>query len=127
MLIKNKDEFELYPYRVRYYQNGEEIEQWALPSKQWWTDFANKWGHTEIIEFIEVTLTQEQLARYREIKKLNTPEGFRESFIDYILNGAFPEGVNHPLRNLQMQKITDVSANYLVDLDFRLSSIELGI
>ena len=87
MLIKDGDCFRLYPWKVRYRQHGQEIEQWALPSKQWWTDFAAKWEHTEIIEFVEMELTEEQLARASEIEQLPMDEGFREICIDYIIGG----------------------------------------
>jgi hypothetical protein len=82
---------ELVPLKVRYIQYGEEIEQWALPNKQWWLDFEQKWEHTTIIEFIEVSLTADQLARYEQIKYFQ--DGWTNFYTDYILEGKFPEPV----------------------------------
>lgn len=103
MLTKKGNSFELYPYKVRYTQRGEEHEQWALPNKKWWTDFADRWEHTEILEFIEVELTEEQLARYEQIK-YDIPEAFREICIEYILEGKFPDGIAYPLTKIQLLK-----------------------
>ena len=140
MLIKDGDCFRLYPWKVRYRQHGQEIEQWALPSKQWWTDFAAKWEHTEIIEFVEIELTEEQLARASEIEQLPMDEGFREICIDYIMGGVFPEGINHPLRDLQIQKENQeqgielsereiqeiIQGQEISDLDIRVLTLETG-
>lgn len=104
MLRKEGEYLKLYPWKVKYTQHGIEYEQWALPSKEWWTDFADKWEHTEIVEFVEVELTNEQLARAEEIEQLRIDEGYRDICIDYILHSQFPEGPDHPLRQLQLQK-----------------------
>ncbi len=101
MLISKGNRFELYPYKVKYVQHGEEKENWALPSKEWWTNFAEKWEHTEIVEFVEVELNEEQLSRYEQINH-GMPEAFRSVCIDYVLIGKFPEGVAHPLIKLQL-------------------------
>ena len=140
MLIKDGDCFRLYPWKVRYRQHGQEIEQWALPNKEWWTDFADRWEHTEILEFIEVELTEEQLARVTEIEELPMSEGFRGICIDYIVDGVFPEGINHPLRNLQVQKENQeqgielsereiqeiIQGQQLSGLEIRILTLELG-
>ncbi len=129
MLIKDGDCFRLYPWKVRYRQHGQEIEQWALPSKEWWTDFADRWEHTEILEFIEVELTEEQLARFEEIKDM--PEDFMEMYIEYILTGNISNEVelptNHPFQIIKLRKIDGQNTDYLVDIDFRLSMTELGL
>ena len=140
MLIKKGNRFELYPHKVKYIQHGKEIEQWALPNKEWWIDFADKWEHTEIIEFTEVELTEEQQARVTEIEELPMSEAFRGICIDYILNGVFPEGINHPLRDLQIQKENQeqgidlsereiqeiIQGQQMSDLDIRVLMLELG-
>lgn len=139
MLIKKGNRFELYPHKVKYIQRGEEYEQWALPNKEWWEDFANKWEHTEIVEFTEIELTEEQLARYEQIK-YDIPEAFREICIDYILDGVFPEGINHPLKQLQVQKENQqqgielsereiqeiIQGQEISDLDIRVLTLEGG-
>ena len=140
MLIKKGNRFELYPHKVKYIQRGEEYEQWALPNKEWWIDFADKWDHTEIVEFTEVELNEEQLARVTEIEELPMSEGFRGICIDYIVDGVFPEGINHPLRNLQVQKENQeqgielsereiqeiIQGQQLSGLEIRILTLELG-
>ena len=96
MLIKKGDRFELYPYRVRYIQHGQEHEQWALPSKQWWEDFASQWGHTEIIEFTEVELNEEQLERLAVLPG-SIPDSHVDQLIDFVLEGSLPRELSHPL------------------------------
>lgn len=91
--------------KVKYMQNDKEITQYVgSEDKQWWLDFEEKWEHTEIIEFIPVEPTQEQVDRLEEINQLNIPDGFGSMLSDYVENGTFPEGFNHPLRNLQVYK-----------------------
>ena len=126
MLVKKGNRFELYPHKVKYIQHGKEIEQWALPSKEWWTDFAEKWEHTEIIEFEEVGLTEEQLERFEDVKT-GIPEAFASDCVDYILEGTFPDGVTHPLRQLEIKNQQTEQDSYLIDQDFRLSMIEMEV
>ena len=126
MLIKDGDCFRLYPWKVRYRQHGQEIEQWALPSKEWWTDFADRWEHTEIIEFVEVELTEEQLERAEEIEDMPLDEGYRSMAIDYILHGVFPEGVTHPLRSLQIYKEQQRQDKDIADAFYEIIMMDLG-
>ena len=116
MLKKVGSGFELYPYKVKYTQRGEEIEQWALPSTEWWDDFASKWNHTEIVQFTEITITPEQQARFDEINELGISEGFEDVLVDYILNGFFPEDIKHPLRDLQIKKEKEELTGVIDDL-----------
>lgn len=124
MLVKNDSGFLLYPWKVRYIQDGQEIEQWALPSKEWWTEFAQNWENTEIIEFIEAELTEEQLARFEDLNQLNIPEGHRNVCIEYIMTGIFPEGIDHPLRLLQIQKENQALGIEISERE--IENIELG-
>lgn len=101
MLRKQGSRFVLYPYKVKYTQRGETYEQWALPNKEWWEDFADRWEHTDIIEFIEIELTEEQQKRFSKVE-YGISEGFVSECIEYILEGKFPEGFNHPLLNVQL-------------------------
>ncbi len=126
MLIKDGDCFRLYPWKIRYRQHGQEIEQWALPNKQWWTDFAAKWEHTEILEFIEVELTEAQLERAAEIEAMPLDEGYRSMAIEYILHGVFPEGVTHPLRSLQIYKEQQRQDKDIADAFYEIIMMDLG-
>ena len=92
-------------HKVKYLQHGEEIIQYVMSEgHEWWIDFEEKWEHTEIIEFIPVEPTEEQLGRFEEINQLNIKEGFGGELSAYVEFGIFPEGINHPLKFLQDTK-----------------------
>ena len=102
MLYRNGNQWDLCPYKVRYTQYGEVLEQYTH-DKQWWIDFAEKWEHTNIIEFIDMKYTDEQKARLEEIK--NIPEGFGVICSDYVKDGSFPtDWADHPLQLIQLRK-----------------------
>lgn len=91
--------------KVKYMQNDKEITQYVgSEDKQWWLAFEEKWEHTEIIEFIPVEPTQEQVDRLEEINQLNIPDGFGSAINSYVEKELFPEGYTHPLGNLKLQK-----------------------
>ena len=115
--------------KVRYIQHGEEITQYVgSEGHDWWVDFEQKWAHTEIIEFIPVEPpTEEQLKRLEEVNQLNIPDGFVYECSQYVEFGIFPEGVNHVLRPIQIMKQQDEQDEYLIDSDFRLSLLEMGV
>ena len=106
MIVRKGKQWHMYPHEVKYTQHGEQYEQWALPNKQWWINFAEQWEHTEIIEFTEVDLTEEQLARFEEIKDM--PEDFSELYENYILTGDtsndFELRTNHPFNIIRLRK-----------------------
>lgn len=104
MIYRRSNQWVLYPYKVKYIQNNEEFEQWALPNKDWWIDFADKWEHTSIVEFIDVELSSEQLERYYEIQFM--PEDFHNEYINYIETGVVLNNIpeNHPLRLLKLKQ-----------------------
>lgn len=128
MIYFKNNQWHICKEKVKYIQHGEEIEQYVgSEGHDWWVDFEQKWEHTDIIDFIPVKPTAEQLQRLEEVNSLNISEDFRELVENYVVNAVFPDGVNHPLIDLQIKKENDVLAYYMIDLDFRLSSMELGI
>lgn len=128
MLFYKNGKWHVCSEKVRYIQHGEEITQYVgSEGHDWWVDFEQKWEHTEIIEFIEVKPTQEQISRYNEVLQLNIPEGYGGELSCYVEFGIFPEGFNHILRPIQILKQQDEQDAYLVDNDFRLSLIEMGV
>ena len=128
MLFYKNGKWHVCSEKVRYIQHDEEIEQYVgSEGNQWWVDFEEKWEHTEIIEFIPVEATQEQLDRFEEINQLNIKEGFGAELSDYVEFGIFPEGFTHVLRPIQILKEQNEQDAYLVDNDFRLSLVELGV
>ncbi|MGK4040967.1 hypothetical protein AB0Y20_01600 [Heyndrickxia oleronia] len=102
MLYRNGNQWDLCPYKVRYTQYGEVLEQYTH-DKQWWIDFAVQWKHTTILEFIDMKYTNEQKARLEEIKYI--PEGYGDICSDYVIDGSFPtDWVDHPLQLIQLRK-----------------------
>ena len=127
ILYKNR-KWHMCSEKIRYMQHGEEIEQFVgAEGHDWWIDFEQKHEHTEIIEFVDVVATNEQLARLDEVNQLNIGDGFGEMLGNYVRDGIFPDGFTHPLRNLQLQKEQELQDSYLLDLDFRQSITEMGV
>lgn len=128
MIFYKNGNWHLCTEKVRYIQHGEEITQYVMSEgHDWWIDFEEKWEHTEILEFIPVEPTEEQLNRFEEVIQLNIPEGFGGELSAYVEFGIFPEGFNHVLIPIQIAKQQDEQDGYLVDNDFRLSLIEMGV
>lgn len=126
---------------VKYIQHGEEIEQYVgSEGKEWWIDFAERWEHTEIIEFIPIESTEEQIKRLEEINQLNIPDGYGDILSNYVKNGVFPEELNHPLRHLQIAKENEqqgvelsereiqeiIQGQQISDLEIQLLELQLG-
>ena len=59
--------------------------------------------------------------------QLNVPEGFGAELGNYVEFGICPEGFNHVLRPLQIQKENSSLSNYVLDVDMRLTMQELGL
>lgn len=128
MIYYERGQWHFCTEKVRYTQRGQEVEQYVgQEGKQWWLDFAAKWDHTEIIEFVPVEPTPEQVARLEKANRLRIPDGYSETISNYVKNGVFPEGFTHPLRPLQIQEEQIQQDEYLLDLDFRQSLSELGV
>ncbi|MGY0692993.1 hypothetical protein ACW2QC_09420 [Virgibacillus sp. FSP13] len=106
MLQRKGGKWRLYPIRVEYTQHGETIEQWAVEGKEWWIDFAEKWDHTTVEGFTEVELSDEQIARFEQIKDM--PEDFMDMYVDYILTGSASDDIelptNHPFQVIRLKK-----------------------
>ncbi len=105
MIYYKNNNYHMCEHIVKYIQHGEELIQYVMSEGyEWWVDFEEKWEHTEIIEFIPVEPTEEQLGRFEEVIQLNIPEGFGAELGNYVEFGIFPEGFNHVLKMLQLVK-----------------------
>jgi len=105
MFIRQEGKWFLYPKKVTYTQQGKEYIRWATPSKEWWENFASEWEHTTILKFEDIILTDEQLARFEEIK--NMPEDFPNVYEKYVLDGVFNTEElpsTHPFQLLRINK-----------------------
>ena len=128
MVYFKNNQWHICKEKVKYIQHGEEFEQYVgAEGHDWWVDFEEKWEHTEIIEFIPVEPTDEQLQRLEEVNSLNIPDGYGELVQNYVINNKFPEGLNHPLRELQLQKLNEQLKEYQVIQDSVIEEILFNI
>ena len=110
MIFKNNGLLELPKLKVKYTKGNETIEQFITEEgKQWWFDFDAKWDDIEIIEFIDVSYTQDQLDRFEEIKEIKANE---EVLSEYVINGTLGEG----LGEFKLKKENDYLRERLADL-----------
>lgn len=118
MLERKGNRYEIYPHKVNYTQHGEVIEQWALPNKLWWEDFARLWEHTTINNFIDIDLTPEQIERFAEIQ--NMPEDFTQAYEEYVLTGRFVDVEHipstHPFQVVMLRNENNDLKNRVADL-----------
>lgn len=124
MIFYERGQWHFCTEKVRYIQRGQEVEQYVgQEGKQWWLDFAAKWDHTQIIEFVPVESTDEQLARLEEINHLRIPDGFGAMLTNYVRDGVFPEGLAHPLRQLQIAKEQERQDQDIADAFYELMKV----
>lgn len=129
MLYREEGKWKLAPFKVIYKQHGQTLEQYTH-NKKWWEDFAAKWDHTEIIEFVELNHSAEQLARLEEVQEVE--EGFEYYAGRYVIDGVFPDELDeeermlhHPLKTIQLAKENKELGQLATDLDIRLLMQEL--
>lgn len=128
MVYYKNGQWHLCEEKVRYIQHDEEVTQYVgQEGHDWWVDFEQRWEHTQIIEFIPVEPTPEQVVKLEKVNQLRLPDGYGTLIGNYVGDGVFPEGFTHPLRPLQIQEEQLQQDEYLVDLDFRQSLSELGV
>jgi hypothetical protein len=103
MLYQKNNELILSDKKVTYTERGETKEKYiGLEGEQWWNDIATKHEHINIVEITEVTYTNEQLARYEEVKTL---KGNLESLREYILNGEVIDVKNNEIKTIMELKL----------------------
>jgi predicted ATP-dependent Lon-type protease len=95
---KNKT-YEIYPFKVKYTNtiiepNGEIIEQWATPSKEWWYNLEKvHTGKVNILEITEFQLTEDIKKRFNKIKNFSHDELAEK----YILGEELPNFITEYL------------------------------
>lgn len=121
--------------KVRIRQDGINKEKYVgVEGKEWWINFARKWSDTEIIDFIDVTPSKEQLSRIDNVNDQNISDGFSCIIGDYVRNGNFPTDINNKLRNLQLEEVNqqqgvDISQREIgeIMLGMQVSDIEIEL
>lgn len=116
MLFKSKEGLELAKIRVRYTKNEEEFEKKiGEEGKQWWLDFAAKWEDTNIIEFVDIIYTAEQLSRFEEVKDIKVGE---DVLNDYVIDANIenmPEDFKLKKENENLkQTLADLTETFLL-------------
>lgn len=140
MLNRKGKKWVLYPHKVFYTDNGEGVEQWATPSKEWWTETEIKHSRIEIEKFEEVELSKEKIDRYEEIKDM--PDDHKSIYEEYILTGDTSNDQKipklHPFNILRLnqedsslgQSVTDSElqsiqqGQEITDMDLRITVLE---
>lgn len=127
--------------KVRYTQHGKEVEQFVgSEGKDWWLDFEQRHEHTKIVEFIDIVATQKQLERLDEVNQFNIGDGLSAILGDYVEDGVFPDGANHPLAMLELKKENEqqgielsereinevIQGMQISDLEVQILEIQLG-
>lgn len=142
LIFYKNNQWHLCGEKVKYIQHDEEIEQYVgSEGRDWWLDFEEKWEHTEIIEFIDVKPSEEQLNRFNEMLELNLGDGYSFELGEYVENAIFPDGFNHVLRPLQImlenqrlgiemseREIQEIiQGQQLSDLEIQILELQLGV
>lgn len=117
MIYQNNDQFLVFPYKAKYGQK----EQFVVDKERFEEDllFILKIDDENAvlpdISYENISLTPEQASRYEEIKNI---KGLQlDEVRDYVVDGTL---VNSPYY------LALSNSNYLLDLEFRISMIELN-
>lgn len=107
-MVYYKDrEWHIAKEKVKYTDNGKErIKDIGSEGRGWWTNFEEMWDDITIIEFIPIEPSGLEITRLEKINKLNIPDGFGSIINDYIFKGIFPKEIDHKLRDLQMDELS---------------------
>ena len=103
MIIYENGEYTPCTYKVTLQNNGVEDVHYTN-FRTYWEDMVAKHDHLTNLNFEEVTFSAEQDARLQEISGLGIPQGFQAEVKEYVENGKFPEGYEHPLSDLKLNK-----------------------
>lgn len=104
----------------------EEVRECYVSDKEWFElTLANSSEKWRDLNYEEVSLTEEQLERYNQIRSL--PESAIGSCIEYVLNGNFPEGIEHALRHIQLAKDNEQLNESVILLENENLKLSLGM
>lgn len=103
MIIYENGEYTPCTYRVTLQNRGVKETHYAN-FRTYWEDMVAKHDNLTNLNFEEITYNAEQDARLQEISELDIPQGFQAEVREYVKNGNFPEGYEHPLSDLKLNK-----------------------
>ena len=103
MVIYENGEYTPCTYKVTLQNNGVEDVHYTN-FRTYWEDMVAKHDHLTNLNFEEVTFSAEQDVRLQEISELDIPQGFQSQVREYVETGNFPDGYEHPLSDLKLNK-----------------------
>ena len=103
MIIYENGEYTPCTYKVTLQNRGVEETHYAN-FRTYWEDMVAKHDNLTNLNFEEVSFSAEQDARLQEISELDIPQGFQAEVREYVETGNFPEGYEHPLSDLKLNK-----------------------
>lgn len=161
MLYRHKQgTFEICPYKAKYTVKRESIvedgideednivyksteinveEARYVHDKDYFENILNNHEDYSDLVYEDVILTEEQKLRYEQIRSL--PESAIGYCIQYVLNGEFPSGNNHPLRHIELeienqklgQELSEREINEIMqgiqlsEIEIQLLELKLGV
>ena len=103
LLYEKDNELKLSDKKVIFTERGEQKEKYiGLEGEQWWNELASKHGHINIVEIQSANYTDEQLARYEEVKSL---KGDIDELRNYILDGTMSETTPEEIKTITELKL----------------------
>jgi len=103
LLYEKDNELKLSDKKVIFTERGEQKEKYiGLEGEQWWNELASKHGHINIVEIQSANYTDEQLARYEEVKSL---KGDIDELRNYILDGTMSETTPEEIKSITELKL----------------------
>lgn len=105
MLYYENNKWHISTLKVEYMQDRETLENYiGAEGKRWWNELAGLHENIEIVKFIDLNITNEQLARLEEINQLNIGDGYSEVVGMYVMRDIFPDEASHILKDLENKK-----------------------
>lgn len=105
VLYRDNEGLKLCDARVKYIRDGETIEQYVgEEGKEWWLEFARKWS-IEIVEFLDVVYSEEQLARFEEVKGLDVNEVALQRYVEDRIIGDGLEILKLQKENKELRQL----------------------
>lgn len=112
MLYRDNEGLKLSSKKVIYTQHSEQMESFiTTEGVEWWEGFARKWSHTTILGYEDIIYTEEELARYGQVKDLKVGDGVLE---EYIFNGIIGEGLEG-IKVVEQEKVIAELVSALAD------------
>lgn len=131
-MLEYKQGWQLAKFSIRMLDNGEERTV-KVVNPAWWQDIAEKVEHLTIISVDKITATEEQKARYANVKDM--PEDFDNIYSQYVEFGTIADHahllVSHPFVKLvtsltERKNFDEINVLKNEAVDMKKSMVELA-